>query len=77
MNPVVDGRFVPEDIGRVFREGRQHAVPYLTGTNSWEGSLIRPFNLPLPAVLLGVTPEEARKVYGPLDDTTLKETYRR
>ncbi len=75
MNPVVDGRFVPEDIGRVFREGRQHAVPYLTGTNSWEGSLIRPFNLPLPAVLLDVTPEQARKVYGPLDDTALKETW--
>jgi len=75
MNPVVDGRFLPEDVGRVFREGRQHAVPYLTGTNSWEGSLIRPLNLPMPAVLLGVTPEQARKAYGPLDDNTLKETY--
>lgn len=75
MNPVVDGSFIPGDIGLAFHEGRQHAVPYLAGANSWEGSLIRPFKLPLAAILLGVSPERARQVYGDLPDETLKETY--
>lgn len=75
MNPVVDGRVVPDDIGRIFREGRQHPVPYIAGANSWEASLIRRFNLPMAAVLAGVSPERAREVYGSLDDEALKETY--
>jgi para-nitrobenzyl esterase len=75
MNPVVDGRVVPDDIGRIFREGRQHPVPYIAGANSWEASLIRPFKLPMAAVLGGVSPQRARDVYGPLDDEALKETY--
>lgn len=74
-NPVVDGTFVPEDIGRVFREGRQHAVPYLTGIDSWEASLIRPLNLPPQAVLFGVPMDKVRAVYGPLDDRALTEAY--
>ncbi len=75
MNPVVDGRIVPDDLGRIFREGRQHPVPYIGGANSWEGSLIQQFNLPLAAVLAGVSPAQAREVYGPLDDDKLKEAY--
>ncbi|GMW06464.1 MAG: carboxylic ester hydrolase [Nevskiales bacterium] len=74
-NPVVDGRFVQEDVGRVFRDGRQHAVPYLAGIDSWEASLIRPLNLPLQAVLLGVPQARVREVYGPLDDRALTEAY--
>ncbi len=74
-NPVVDGTFVPEDIGRVFHEGRQHAVPYLTGIDSWEASLIRRFNLPPQAVLFDVPAARAREVYGPLDDRALTEAY--
>jgi para-nitrobenzyl esterase len=75
MNPVVDGVFVPESIGQVFREGRQHPVPYLAGANSWEASLIRPFKLPMAAILAGVSVERAREVYGALGDLELQETY--
>ncbi|MEZ5565691.1 MAG: carboxylesterase family protein [Gammaproteobacteria bacterium] len=75
MNPVVDGRVVPDDLGRIFRDGHQHPVPYLTGANSWEASLIQGFNLPMAAIMPGVTTERAREIYGPLDDTALKETY--
>lgn len=75
MNPVVDGRIIPDDLGRIFREGRQHPVPYLAGANSWEANLIQRINLPMEAIMLGVTPDQARKVYGPLDDKTLKDTY--
>jgi len=75
MNPVVDGKVIPDDLGRMFREGRQHPVPYIGGANSWEASLIQGFNLPMAAIMPGVTPDEARKVYGPLDDNTLKDIY--
>lgn len=75
MNPVVDGKLIPDDIGLIFREGHQNPVPYLAGANSWEGSLIRPFKLPMAAILLGVKPERAREVYGDLPDEALKETF--
>ena len=75
MNPVVDGRVIPDDLGRVFREGRQNPVPYIAGANSWEANLIQRINLPLDAIMLGVTPDQARAVYGPLDDKALKDTY--
>lgn len=75
MNPVVDGQVVPDDLGRIFREGRQHPVPYITGANSWEASLIQGFNLPMAAIMPGVSADRAREVYGPLDDEALKEAY--
>ncbi len=75
MNPVVDGKVIPDDLGKMFREGRQEPVPYIAGANSWEASLIQGFDLPMAAIMPGVTPDEARKVYGPLDDKALRETY--
>jgi len=75
MNPVVDGVAVPEDVGRVFREGRQSPVPYLAGANSWEASIIRPLRLPMAGVMRGVNPAAARDVYGPLPDDALKEAF--
>ncbi|MEE4184347.1 MAG: carboxylesterase family protein [Gammaproteobacteria bacterium] len=39
--PVIDGRFLPDQIGTLLAAGRQQAVPYLTGGNSWEASLGR------------------------------------
>lgn len=75
MNPVVDGVLIPEDLGKVFREGRQNPVPYVAGATSWEANLIQRVEVPLDAVLLGVAPQEARKAYGPLDDKALKDAY--
>ena len=40
LNPVVDGRTVPDDIARMFERGEQHDVPYIGGANSWEWNQI-------------------------------------
>lgn len=45
--PIVDGMAVVESVPDSFRGGRQHAVPYIGGANSFEGSLRRA--IPIPA----------------------------
>jgi para-nitrobenzyl esterase len=39
FTPIVDGRILPDQPGRLFAKGEQQKVPYLTGGNSWEASL--------------------------------------
>lgn len=75
MNPVVDGRLIPEDPARAFAAGRQAPVPFLSGATRWEASLIRPFRLPFAAVLAGVPRAEVEATYGIADEQLLKETY--
>ena len=41
FTPIVDGRILPDQPGRLFATGRQKNVPYMTGGNSWEASLGR------------------------------------
>jgi para-nitrobenzyl esterase len=36
--PIIDGYFLPEDVGIVFAEGRQNDVPVLLGSNKDEGT---------------------------------------
>ena len=69
--PVIDGRVLPDNVGRMFQQGRQHPTPFLTGTTDWEQGVISRFNVPLAAVLRGTDPAEARKAYGELDDPAL------
>ena len=38
--PIVDGATLPAEPGQLFLEGRQHAVPYMTGGNSHEGTVM-------------------------------------
>lgn len=72
MNPAVDGRFLPEALGPVFSEGRQHDVPYLTGATSWEGSLLmRMDNADLLLDALGISRDEIRDLYGEVDERTI------
>ncbi|MGC2332600.1 MAG: carboxylesterase family protein [Candidatus Acidiferrales bacterium] len=41
--PVIDGWFLPEDVGTVFAEGRQNDVPFISGSNKDEGTFfLRP-----------------------------------
>jgi para-nitrobenzyl esterase len=47
--PVVDGKYVPEDVPAAFAAGKQAPVPFLLGANSNEASLMTAF---------GVTPGE-------------------
>ncbi len=75
MNPVVDGRLIQDDLGRAFAAGRQHRVPYLAGSVSYEASLIAPFRLPLRAVLLDTPLERAQAAYATRDETRLRDEY--
>jgi para-nitrobenzyl esterase len=68
MNPVVDGRVMPDDIARIFRAGRQQPVPFLTGTTDWEASLLGPYAFKLEGLLLGADPAAVRAVYSDLDE---------
>ncbi|MDQ7825380.1 MAG: carboxylesterase/lipase family protein [Candidatus Eremiobacteraeota bacterium] len=43
---IVDGWVIPDDPGRMFRKGRVHNVPFMTGVNADEGTIFLP-QLPL------------------------------
>lgn len=68
LNPVLDGVLVNESVGEVFRAGRQHPVPYLAGTASWEGSLVSFMSGPEPLYpVFGLDAERADRLYPGMD----------
>ncbi len=75
MNPVVDGRVLPEDVSRSFRAGRQQPVPFLSGTTSWEASLLGPYDFKLKDMLRGEDPAAVRQAYAGLDEAALVRTW--
>jgi len=75
LGPVVDGVFIPEPIGRLFRDGRQHTVPYLAGATNYEQSLLDYFDLEVEDIIRDATVDEARAAYPGLDDKTLAKTW--
>ena len=75
MNPVVDGRILPTDISRIFRAGRQQPVPFLTGTTSYEASLLGPYPFKLEALTLGVDPAAVHALYPGLDEGAIVTTW--
>jgi para-nitrobenzyl esterase len=75
MNPVVDGLVLPDDISRTFRAGRQQPVPFLSGTTSWEASLLGPYQFKLKDMLRGEDPAEVRAAYAGMDESTLVKTW--
>ena len=75
MNPVVDGIVVPESIGHAFRSGSQHAVPYLTGTTSWEESLIANFPIPADAIYQDADRSALHAAYGDIDEDRRHHVY--
>lgn len=68
MNPVVDGRVIPQDVARTFRAGGQQSVPFLTGTVDWEASLLGSSPFKLEDLLLGADPAAVRGAYADLDE---------
>ncbi len=64
--PIVDGYFLPEDVGKVFAEGKQNDVPVLLGSNKDEGTF---FAQPTTAAKFI---EQAHRRYGDLADQFLK-----
>ena len=65
--PVVDGWLLPQDIGTIFREGRQNDVPLMAGGTTSEGSA-------MPSGRLSVTQwrDMAARQYGTQADTFLR-----
>ena len=64
--PVVDGQSLPEEPGILFSRGEQHAVPYLSGGNSFDGS-VYPYSGVQPDTLLAMTnkyTETVQRHYG-------------
>ncbi|MEM7362798.1 MAG: carboxylesterase family protein [Pseudomonadota bacterium] len=59
--PIVDGRSVPEEPGIQFMSGQQQPVPYISGGNSFEGSV-------MPAS--GVSPEDYQLYWGAMFEDT-------
>ena len=43
--PIVDGSVVAEEPGICFQAGNQHAVPYLSGGNSYEGTIMPSYQI--------------------------------
>src|SRR6202161_857402 len=64
--PVIDGWFLPEDVGTVFAEGKQNDVPLLLGSNQDEGTF---FLQPTTAEKFV---ERSRKRFGEQADAFLK-----
>lgn len=59
--PVVDGTTLVEEPGIVFRRGQQRPVPYISGGNSYDGSVF-PYSGLSPVALLDVTGGQKERV---------------
>ena len=64
--PVIDGWFLPDDVGTIFAEGKQNDVPILVGSNKDEGTF---FIQPAGADRFL---EQSRRRFGTLADTFLQ-----
>lgn len=64
--PIIDGRLLPDQVGTLLAAGRHHAVPYMTGGNSWEASLGRAIGGGFsPAAAARLVPAAARRTLYP------------
>lgn len=64
FTPVVEGNIIPDQLGFLYAEGKQHKVPYMNGGVSWEASLGR-------SIGGGFSPEFAAKLVPPVDQARL------
>ena len=66
----VDGTIVPDSVGKLFAEGRQHAVPFLLGANSHEGStVVAGPNGGMAQIAPDVSREQLEALYGRKSET--------
>ena len=64
----VDGTVVPDLVGKMFMEGRQHAVPFLLGGNSFEGGLAPNFPGVMKMLAPDVTDDQLTALYGAMPE---------
>lgn len=63
---IRDGYVFPKNVGHAFRDGDIHAVPFMTGYNSDEGTLFFPDD-PQPSVWVDDLPRGGAKMFAALD----------
>lgn len=63
--PIIDGLTLPEEPGVMFMQGHQHAVPYMSGGNSYDGSVYPWSGVPADRLesLVAQVGIEAKRVY--------------
>lgn len=63
--PIVDGSTLREEPALLFQRGQQHKVPYMTGGNSFEGSVMMGtlISIDAYAAMLGERQARARQLY--------------
>lgn len=59
--PIIDGKTLPEESGVLFMQGKQHAVPYISGGNSYDGS-VYPYSGVKPERLVWLTGAQRSQV---------------
>ena len=64
FTPVIEGNIIPDQLGFLYAEGKQHKVPYMNGGVSWEASLGR-------SIGGGFSPEFAAKLVPLVDQVRL------
>ena len=64
FTPVIDGTTIPDQLGVLYAQGKQHKVPYMNGGVSWEASLGR-------RIGGGFSPEFAAKLVPAADQARL------
>jgi len=67
IGPMIDGKIIPESIGKAFAEGHIASVPYIAGSNSNEASLMDEVNTSTDDLLKpwGEFRPQIRKLYDP------------
>lgn len=69
FGPVVDGVLLPDDPDALWRAGKQHPVPFMTGSNADDGSV---FIAGLPLNSIRAYEAAIRGAYGPAADELLR-----
>ena len=66
----ITGTVLPDEPGIVFARGEQHDVPYITGGNSFEGTIFRAFQMAPDDYFatFGEREQQARSLYGADDE---------
>lgn len=62
--PFVDGMVVPDMVGKMFADGRQHAVPFLMGANSLESQMTGDPSEALAHITQEIPREQLEVLYG-------------
>lgn len=70
--PIVDGHTLPEEPAYLFAQSQQHAVPYLTGGNTYDGSVYPYLGIGVDELLAlaGDRVQEIKSTYGITEHNT-------